>query len=76
MGTWYGVFTTGGSPADAIDRLAAEVNKAIADPKVRETITAQGADPMSNTPAEFRRFFVTELEKWSKLIRAAGIKAD
>jgi tripartite-type tricarboxylate transporter receptor subunit TctC len=76
MGTWYGVFATGGSPADAVERLAADVSKALADPRVRETITAQGADPMSSTPAEFRRFFVAELEKWGKLIRAAGIKAD
>jgi tripartite-type tricarboxylate transporter receptor subunit TctC len=44
MGTWYGVFATAGSPADALERLSLELRKAIGDPKVRETIAAQGKD--------------------------------
>jgi tripartite-type tricarboxylate transporter receptor subunit TctC len=76
MGTWYGVFATAGSPADALDRLGAEVRKAIADPKARETIAAQGADPLSNTPDQFRRLFLDEFARWGKLVKDAGIKAD
>jgi tripartite-type tricarboxylate transporter receptor subunit TctC len=76
MGTWYGVFTTGGSPMDAIERLGTEVRKALADAKVRETIAAQGADPVSNTPAEFQRFFRDEFARWGKLVKEAGIKAE
>jgi tripartite-type tricarboxylate transporter receptor subunit TctC len=76
MGTWYGVFTTAGSPGDTLERLAAELAKVIADPKVRETIAAQGADPASSTPAEFRRFFLAEFARWAKLVKDAGIKSD
>jgi tripartite-type tricarboxylate transporter receptor subunit TctC len=76
MGTWYGVFATAGSPADALERLSLELRKALGDPKVRETIAAQGADAVSNTPAQFREFFTTEFARWAKLVKDAGIKAD
>ena len=76
MGTWYGVFTTAGSPGEALERLGAELGKVIADPKVRETIAAQGADPASSTPAEFRQFFLAEFARWAKLVKDAGIKSD
>jgi tripartite-type tricarboxylate transporter receptor subunit TctC len=76
MGTWYGVFATAGSPADALERLGAEVRRAIGDAKVRETIAAQGADPVSNTPAQFRRVFLDEFARWGTLVRQAGIKAE
>jgi tripartite-type tricarboxylate transporter receptor subunit TctC len=76
MGTWYGVFTTAGSPAEALERLGAELGKVIADPKVRETIAAQGADPASSTPAEFRKFFLAEFARWAKLVKDAGVKPD
>jgi tripartite-type tricarboxylate transporter receptor subunit TctC len=76
MGTWYGIFATAGSPADALERLSVEVRKAIGDAKVRETIAAQGADAVSNTPAEFRQFFTAEFARWAKLVKDAGIKAD
>jgi len=76
MGTWYGVFATAGSPAEALERLSTEVRKAIADPKVKETIAAQGADPVSDTPAEFHRFFLREYARWGKLVKDAGIKSD
>jgi tripartite-type tricarboxylate transporter receptor subunit TctC len=76
MGTWYGVFATAGSPAEALERLGAEMRQAIGDAKVRETIAAQGADPASNTPAEFRQFFLAEFARWGRLVKEAGIKSD
>jgi tripartite-type tricarboxylate transporter receptor subunit TctC len=76
IGTWYGVFATGGSPPEAIERLAAALRRAVADPKVREQVGAQGIDPASSTPAEFRAFVASEMAKWAKVVKAAGIKAD
>ena len=76
IGTWYGVFATAGSPADALERLSAEVRKALADPKLRDTLAAQGADPVSNTPEQFRRVFLDEFARWGRLVKEAGIKAD
>lgn len=75
-GTWYGVFAPEGLPARTLDRLAIEVKKAIDDPKVREQISAQGVDPKSSTPAEFRQLFRDEYARWGALIKKAGIKAD
>lgn len=76
IGTWYGVFATGGSPPEAIERLAAALRRALADAKVREQIAAQGIDLASSTPAEFRAFVAAEIAKWSRVVKAAGIKAD
>ena len=74
--TWYGIFATGGSPDAAIERLGAELRKAVADEKVREQIANQGAEPRGSTPAEFRAFVNAEIEKWARAVKAAGIKAD
>lgn len=76
MSTWYGVFAPAGTPAEAVERLGAELRRAVADPKVREQIAAQGIEPVSNTPAEFRAFVNSELEKWARVVKAAGIKGD
>jgi tripartite-type tricarboxylate transporter receptor subunit TctC len=76
IGTWYGVFATGGSPPEAIERLSAALRKATQDPKVREQMAAQGIDTAGSTPAEFRAFVGSEMAKWAKVVKAAGIKAD
>jgi tripartite-type tricarboxylate transporter receptor subunit TctC len=76
MSTWYGVFAPAGTPPEAIERLGAELRRAVADPKVRDQIAAQGIEPLSSTPAEFRAFVNSELEKWAKVVKAAGIKGD
>ncbi len=74
--TWYGVFTTGRVPQTVIDHLGADVRKAVQDPKVRAAILAQGVDPKSDTPAEFRQLFDAEYQRWGKVIRENHIKAD
>ena len=76
MSTWYGAFAPGGTPAPIVERLANEVAKALADPQVREQFLAQGVEPKANTPAEFRRLVSDEIAKWTKLVKASGIRAD
>ena len=76
MSTWYGVFAPAGSPPEAVERLGAELRRAVADPKVREQIAVQGIEPASSTPAEFRAFVNAELEKWARVVKAAGVKGD
>jgi tripartite-type tricarboxylate transporter receptor subunit TctC len=75
-GTWYGVFTTASVPAPIADRLAAEVRKAVEDPKSREAIANQGVDPEPSSRAEFAQLFRAEYARWGKVIREAGVKAD
>jgi len=75
-GTWYGVFAPANLQGAALDRLGVEMKKAIDDPKVRESISAQGVDPKSSTPAEFRRMFREEYARWGAVIKKGNIRPD
>ncbi|MBK8062709.1 MAG: tripartite tricarboxylate transporter substrate binding protein [Betaproteobacteria bacterium] len=75
-GIWHGVLTTGGTPKAVVDRLAAEVNKALAAPDLRENFQKQGLDPVGTTPEQFDQFIRAEMAKWSKIIKDVGIKAE
>ena len=75
-GTWYGVFAPANLQAAALDRLGVEMKKALDDPKVRESISSQGVDPKSTTPAEFRKLFRDEYARWGAVIRKGNIKPD
>ena len=76
MTQWYGILVPAGVPKDIVDRLNAEIVKAIATPKVAETLVRLGTEPVSTTPAEFAAFIRSEGDKWGKVIKAAGIKGD
>jgi tripartite-type tricarboxylate transporter receptor subunit TctC len=73
---WYGILVPAGVPKDIIDRLNSEITKAIANPKVAELLVKLGTQPISNSPAEFAAFIKSEADKWGKVIKAAGIKAN
>jgi len=76
MSSWYGIFAAGKTPPDVALRIAAEVNKAIAVPQVRQMMLTQGIEPTGGTPAEFQKFMSSEMAKWGKVIKAANIKVD
>jgi tripartite-type tricarboxylate transporter receptor subunit TctC len=73
---WYGIGAPKGTPAEVIDRLNKETGTTLADPEFRARLTDLAAVPMPMTPAEFKKFIGDETEKWAKVIRAAGIKAE
>lgn len=73
---WLGIMAPAGTPAAVIDKLNAEIAKVIARPQIRETWTRQGAQPMTMTPAAFGTYLKGDIEKWAKVIRTAGIKAQ
>jgi tripartite-type tricarboxylate transporter receptor subunit TctC len=73
---WYGLGAPKGTPAELIGRLNKEVNATTADPATRARLASMGDDPMPMTPGEFGNFIADETEKWGKVIRAAGIKAE
>lgn len=75
-GIWHGVLTTGGTPKDVVARLAAEVNKALTAPDLRDNFQKQGLDPVGTTPEQFDQFIRAEMAKWSKIIKDVGIKAE
>jgi tripartite-type tricarboxylate transporter receptor subunit TctC len=72
---WYGIGAPKGTPAEVIDKLNKEAGT-LADPEFRARLTDLAAVPMPMTPAEFEKFIGAETEKWAKVIRAAGIKAE
>ena len=73
---WQGLCAPKGTPADIIDRLNKEVNAAVADPKMKGQLEDLSLRVMSGTAAEFGKLIADDTEKWAKVIKFAGIKAD
>ena len=74
--TWQGVVMPKGTPAAIIDRLNAEIGKILRQPEVSDKLTAEGAEVVGGSPAEFGAFIKAEMAKYSKLIKERGIRAD
>ncbi len=73
---WAGVFAPTGTPRAVIARLHAEIGKVLAIPEVKERFASFGAEPASMGPEEFGVHIRSELQRWAKVVRDAGIKAD
>jgi tripartite-type tricarboxylate transporter receptor subunit TctC len=74
--SWYGISAPAGTPTPIIDRLSSELRRLVASKDYRELLAGQAQQAVGSTPAEFRAFIAADLEKWTKVIRTAGIKAD
>ncbi len=74
--SWYGVLVPKGTPSTIVGRLHTAVTKTLALPEMKEQLVNQGAEPRGNTPAEFTAFIKQDLERMSKLVKLAGLKAD
>jgi tripartite-type tricarboxylate transporter receptor subunit TctC len=75
-GTWFGMFAPAGTPREIISRLNGEINKIVATAEMKSRLVAQGADPISVTPEQFRAFVKNELARWGKIVKTVGIKVD
>jgi len=73
---WNGLLAPTGTPRDVISRVHAEVVKILAQPQVREQLTAQGADIVGNTPEQFAEWIRVEIKKWAEVIRVSDAKVD
>jgi len=71
---WFGIWGPAGMPAEIVDKISKDVNRALADPGVRDRLTKLGNDTMSMSPAEFSQFVRREVEDYARIIKAAGIK--
>jgi len=74
--TWYAMWGIRGTPQPVIDRVYAEIVKAMQQPDMKELWASQSADPGGMTPAEFAAFQKAEIVKWGKVVQEAGIKID
>src|SRR5690348_3685447 len=74
--TFYGVSAPAKTPRPIIDRLHSELIRALKAPDVQDRMKSLGADPVGNTPEEYTAFMQNEINKWAKVIKAAGIKGE
>jgi tripartite-type tricarboxylate transporter receptor subunit TctC len=73
---WVGMLAPAATPPDMVQRLSAEMRKSIARPETKERFRALGAVPVGDTPAEFAAFLKQDHERWARVIKASGVKAE
>lgn len=76
MATWYGLVAPAKLPIDIRNRLNKELQSILADPKFKDKLIAQGADPMPGTPEQFTALLKTEIEVWKKIITQSKISIE
>jgi tripartite-type tricarboxylate transporter receptor subunit TctC len=74
--TWYGMMVPAGSPRPIVDRLQRDITAVLKMPDVRDRLTNLGSHLVASTPEEFRAHIRSEIEKWGKVIRAAGVTVE
>jgi tripartite-type tricarboxylate transporter receptor subunit TctC len=73
---WQGVVVPAATPADIVQRLNVELNKALAHPEVRAKLALQGADPIGGSAADYAAYIRSELPRWSKAVKDSGARVD
>ncbi len=71
---WFGVWVAAGTPQPIVDKINADVRRALADPDVKQKLVNLGNDTIDMSPAEFSKFVRSEMDTYGKLLRAAGIQ--
>jgi len=75
-GNWIGLAAPAGTPPAIVDRLTKEISEIQDSADFRQKASADGADIVKYTPAEFASFMERELEKWGRVVKEANIKAE
>ena len=73
---WFGIGMPKGTPREIIDKVNAEVNRALADPAMRTRLAALGGKPISGTPEDFGKVIAAETEKWAKVVISSGATVE
>jgi tripartite-type tricarboxylate transporter receptor subunit TctC len=73
---WYGIVAPKGTPPEVVDTLNTAVNAVLADPQLKARLAALGGEPMPMAPAQFGKLIADETEKWAKVVKFSGAKAD
>jgi tripartite-type tricarboxylate transporter receptor subunit TctC len=73
---WYGLVAPGKTPQAVVDKIAADVGRALRLPEVVKTLADQGVGVAPGTPAEFDRFIVSEIDRLGGVVKTAGIQLD
>ncbi|HYC34963.1 MAG TPA: tripartite tricarboxylate transporter substrate binding protein [Usitatibacter sp.] len=73
---WLGIMAPAGTPRAVVERLNAEITRAANAPEMKEAWARQGAQAMAMSPDEFARFVRDDIDKWGRIVRASGARAD
>ncbi len=73
---WFGLMAPAGTPQPIVERLNAELGKALADPAVQERFAALGAEPSPTSPQEFTSFIDAETMKWADVVKKANVQPE
>jgi tripartite-type tricarboxylate transporter receptor subunit TctC len=73
---WFGIGMPKGTPRDIIDKVNAEVNRALADPAMRTKLAELGGKPLSGTPEDFGKVIAEETAKWAKVVVSSGATVE
>ena len=74
--SWFGLLGPAGMPREIAMKIQAEVVRVLKIPEIREKLIQQGVDPVGSTPDEFAAYIRSETEKWAKVVKMAGAKAN
>ena len=73
---WYGFFVSAGTPPAIVNKILADVRKVVASDEVQQALKKRGIDPQTSSPSEFGDFVRSDLAKWSKIVKDAGVKPE
>ena len=73
---WFGVGAPKNTPSEIVDKLNKEINAGLADPNIKARLADLGGEPLTGSPAELAKMIADDTEKWAKVIKSAGIKAE
>jgi tripartite-type tricarboxylate transporter receptor subunit TctC len=76
VNSWYGLLAPAGTPREIVQRLNAEVAKGLQAPDARARLFSIGAEPLAQRPEAFAAFIRSEVEKWAKVVKTAGIRIE
>lgn len=73
---WYGLFAPSGTPQAVSTRLSSELAAVVRDAAVQKRLASDGSEAVGSTPAELASFLRSEISKWTKVVKSAGVRAD
>jgi tripartite-type tricarboxylate transporter receptor subunit TctC len=73
---WHALYAARGTPAPIVNKLNSELQRILSSPDVKEQFLTHGAEAWLSTPLETRNYLVAEIDKWGKVVKAAGLKAE
>ncbi|WP_334191024.1 Bug family tripartite tricarboxylate transporter substrate binding protein [Noviherbaspirillum sp.] len=76
VSTWYGLFAPKGTPPELVERMSAEVRKALASPELQASWTNAGSEVPTMSRDEFGKFVASDVSRWNKVVKTANVKLD